>query len=140
MSRAISRPEKYLGNLELKASGHDNPTHYVYRCWLASKLFVMSQTMLIGSPFQIRRSMCTEKIYTFIQENSLVMSNSAHTSLCRVKLKRSTLGTRRETHFWPEGDLNIPLLVMCVCLSCVLIFVCHPLFTFSFVGVFDFRL
>lgn len=39
-------------------------------------------------------------------ENSLLVSNSAHTSLCTVKPKHHSEVIRCKTHFWVEGDLK----------------------------------
>ena len=67
---------------------------------LAAKLFAMSQIMLID--LKIRYSMRTVNIRTLGDgcENSLLVSNSAHTSFCTVELLN--LGTV----FWPEADFS----------------------------------
>ena len=39
-------------------------------------------------------------------DNSLVASNSAHTSFYPVKIKHSNVGTKGKAHFWLDGDLN----------------------------------
>ncbi len=54
----------------------------------------MSQIRLVGPPL----NEC-EKI--------LLVSNSAQTSLCTVKLQHSTVGTRRNTYFLVEGNFKI---------------------------------
>lgn len=51
----------------------------------ATKLFVMSQIMFIG----------TEKVYTFINK-CLLVSNSAHSSFSTDNIKLSAVGTRRK--------------------------------------------
>lgn len=51
--------------------------------------------MFVGPPFEIRYSI----------ENSLLVSDSPHSSFCIVKLKHPTVGRGRKTHFGVEGFL-----------------------------------
>ena len=84
---------------------------WTYQTVLAVLIFAFIHLVII-SPLLIniyQKSLSISTQYSVDEcENSLLVSNSAHTSFCTVKLKHSTVGTRK-LHFWVEGDFKCTL-------------------------------
>lgn len=97
----------YPESMRIQAVRYMSPVQYIQNFKViftvnktVNKLFAMSQIMLVALALKIRFSMSLEKMYTLSKEfeNSLLESNSKHTSFYTVNLKHSVVDARRKTH------------------------------------------
>lgn len=90
---------------------------YVLKDWIPDQyFFVMSQITLAGCAHPISCLMSTENILHFEQmivKTAFCCHSHARSSICTVKLKCSTEGPRRETHFWLESPLISLMVLQC---------------------------